>query len=217
MLTNKKHVFWQAFFLTALFFLLGIVFGIYLEQSRADSLNTEFFESEASLYDSFALGNVIKDSSQSCDVLKDYSVNFADDVYEKARDLEQFDESNKLTDSVKAIHKKYDSLRTLLWMNIISLKESCDGVNTVVYLYNYETSDIEMKSQQSVWSKILSDLKQEEGNDIILIPVAADQGVTSLDFLMNKYDVQSLPAVVINEEDVFYEHRTAEELKVFLD
>jgi len=57
---NKKHVFWQAFFLTMLFFFLGLVLGIYLEQTRIDSTNIAFYQSEVSLYDSFALGKLLE-------------------------------------------------------------------------------------------------------------------------------------------------------------
>ena len=214
---NKKHVFWQAFLLTAFFFLSGIVLGIYIEQSRADDLNVAFYNSESSLYDSFALtGNVIQNLGVSCEDIEETIIGFADKIYEEARQLEKFDSSNKLTDSVKAIHGKYDLLRTLLWMNTIDLKERCE-IDTVVYLYVYDTQDLSLKSKQIVWSRILGDMKAEKGNEFLLIPIAVDQDITSLDFLIKKYDIKEFPAVIINEENVFYEHEAAEELEKFLE
>lgn len=212
MLRNKKHVFWQAFFITILFFSLGLVLGVYLEQLRTDKVNVAFYNSEASLYDSFALGQLFRDSSFSCNSLKDISVSFADKIYLEAKNLEQLDDSNKLTDSLKAVHKKYDLLRTLLWINILSAKENCTNLNTIVYFYEYSSDDVSIKAEQVVWGKILKDLKNELGNEVILIPIAVDQDITSLDFLIEKYKIDKFPAVMINEEIVLYGHETVEYL-----
>ena len=216
-LENKKHVFWQAFFLTLLFFFLGLVFGIYLEQTRIDNINIAFYQSEVSLYDSFALGKLLENPFVSCEDLKAASVDFANQIYEEAKELEKFDNSNKLTDSLKTIHRKYDLLRTLLWMNVISIKETCGDVNTAIYLYEYDVDDIQVRSKQLVWSRILQDLKNEKGDDIILIPIAVDQNIVSLDYLVKTYGVREFPAVVLNEENIFYEHKTVKELKEYLD
>ncbi|MFH1325818.1 MAG: hypothetical protein ABIH49_03580 [archaeon] len=215
-LASKKHVFWQAFFLTVLFFSLGLVFGVYVEQLREDSLSVTFYNSETSLYDAFALGNLIGENI-SCNELMDAHINFADKIYEEARELEKFDEANKLTESVKVIHKKYDLLRTLLWMNVISLREKCPEVNSVVYLYIYDSDDVYIKSNQIVWSRILQDLKEEKSDSIILIPIAVNQDISSLDYLLKKYGVKNYPAVIINGKNIIYSFETAEELENYLD
>lgn len=215
-LEDKKHVFWQAFFLSLLFLFLGLTFGVYLEQTRVDNINIAFYQSESSLYDSFAIGKLLDNSFTSCEDLKGASIDFADQIYEEARELERFDRSSKLTESLKVIHRKYDLLRTLLWMNVIEIKEKCGDINSVVYLYNYEEEDIGVKSKQVVWGKILNDLKEEKGSDIILIPIAVDQEIVSLNYLAKTYGVREFPAVVINEENVFYEHKTVNELSEFL-
>ncbi|MBI2043364.1 hypothetical protein HYT25_03175 [Candidatus Pacearchaeota archaeon] len=215
MFENKKHVFWQAFFVTMLFFLLGLVFGVYLEQLRSDDLSMAFYDSEVSLYDSFALGELIDGNITSCENLKKASIGFADKIYNEARELERFDEKSKLTESMKSIHRKYDLLRTLLWINVIDLKMKCP-MNSIVYLYIYDTEDIEIKSKQVVWERILRDVKEEKGNEVILIPIAEDQGIESLDYLLGFYNVDEFPAILINEKDVLYEHKTSEEIGDYL-
>lgn len=217
MMENKKHVFWQALFLTAFFFLIGLVLGVYLEQMREDNFNTSFYQSEVSLYDSLALSKLLEDDLASCNQIKNASIKFADKIYEESRDLERFDEKNKLTESLKTVHRKYDLLRTLLWMNVIEIKEKCSGVNSVVYLYIYDTQDINIKSEQAVWGRVLGDLKDQEGNEIILIPIATDSNLSSLDFLTEKYGVQRYPAVIINEESVLYDVESASEFRKYLD
>jgi predicted phosphatase len=178
-------------------------------------MNIAFYDSEVSLYDSFALGEILKNSKSSCEILERVSINFADKIYEEARELEKFDSSNKLTNSIKSIHRKYDLLRTLLWANVINLKERCE-INTVVYLYVYDTQEISSRSKQVVWSRILGELKFSRGNDFILIPVAVDNEILSLDYLVEEYGVEEFPAVIVNEKDVFYDHETVEELEKYL-
>jgi hypothetical protein len=200
-----------------LFFALGMVLGVYLEQTRTDNANIAFYQSETSLYDSFAIGKLLENPFVSCEDLESASVDFANQIYEEARELERFDESNKLTESLKTIHRKYDLLRTLLWMNIIETKEKCSGINTAVYLYNYDEEELDVRSKQLVWSRILQDLKDEHGDDVILIPLAVDQDIVSLNYLIKTYGVREFPAVLINEKDVFYDHKLVSELKGYLD
>ena len=216
MLSNKKHVFWEAFFLAVLFILVGLVLGIWLEQLRADNTNISFYQSETSLYDSFALGKLIENPYISCDDLKMANVNFADQIYDEARYLEKYEDSSKLTDSLKIIHRKYDLLRTLLWMNVINMEAKCGEINTVVYLYNYSSDKVETKSKQTVWSRTLQDLKEEEGNTLILIPIAVDQNIVSLNYLLKTYGVKNFPAVLINEKEVLYDIHSTEEIKDYL-
>ncbi|MBI5803294.1 hypothetical protein HY448_01255 [Candidatus Pacearchaeota archaeon] len=216
MFENKKHVFWQAFFLTVLFFSLGLVLGVYFEQTRNDNTNMIFYQSETSLYDSFALGILSSNPTISCEGIELANIDFANSIYEEALSLEEFDESNKMTKSLKSIHRKYDLLRTLLWMNMISVKEKCKDISTVVYLYEYNTDDIETRSKQIVWSRILQDLKEQKGDEIILIPIAVDQGIISLEHLIKPYGISKFPVVVVNEKTVLYEHQSVKELAELL-
>lgn len=215
MLESKRHVFWQALILTGFFFFLGLIFGVYFEQMRGDNLNIAFYQSEVSLYDSLALAKLSESNLVSCGELKTNLIAFADKIYAETYELERFDEKNKLTESLKSIHRKYDLLRTLLWMNILDAKEKCGEMNSVVYLYIYDSDDINIKSEQGVWSRLLRDLKEEEGNNIVLIPIAADSGITTLDSLIKRFGVQKYPAVVINEKHVIYDIESASSIRKY--
>jgi len=217
MLENRKHAFWQALFVTILFLLIGFVLGVYLEQIRADNLSVAFYNSEVSLYDSFALTKISDNGLASCSQLKDVSTNFADRIYNEARELEKFDDKNKLTDSIKSIHRKYDLLRTLLWMNAIDIREKCPEINDVVYFYVYDTEDIQIKSEQIAWERALNDLKIDMGNDFILIPIAIDQDIESLNYLTARYKIENFPAVLINEKVVLHEPKTSKEIGNYLN
>lgn len=217
MLESKKHVFWQALLLTVLFFILGLVFGVYLEQLRSENFNTAFYQSEISLYDSLAVTKLSEGGFVSCNDLKEANLEFADKIYTEARDLERFDEKSQLTESLRTIHRKYDLLRTILWMNTIDVNKKCGDLSTIVYLYTYDAEDVNIKSEQAVWSRILGDLKEKRGNKIILIPIAADNNLTSLDFMAKKFGVQRYPAVIINEKNILYDVSSVSTIEKYLE
>lgn len=217
MLENKKNVFWQAFFVAFLVFLIGILMGVYLEQMRIDESSIVFYKSDVALYDSFALSKILDNPNISCQELTQAHIDFANNVYEEAKIIEKFDDSNKVTESIKIVHRKYDLLRTLLWIDIDNLSNRCNDVNYIVYLYSYNTDDLSTKSEQIVWSRVLSDLKEERGDSVILIPIAADQNISSLDYLMKKYNIEHLPALVINGEEVAYKISSQEEIEKYLN
>lgn len=201
---KSRSVFWQALILTAVVFAIGIFLGIAYEGRKLDEVNDYYVLSEIFLMDSFALSKLtdaISTGTVGCDVLIEKNIEFADKIYEEAYVLEKYEESGKLSEALKVLHKKYDLLRTLLWINLIDMPYQCKkDISVVVYLYEYETEDLTKKATNKVWEKILFDLKQEMGGKIILIPIAADSGLTSLNLLISQYDIPEYPVVIIDNK-----------------
>jgi hypothetical protein len=216
---NTKNVFWQALILTIIVFAAGIFLGIAYEGRKIDEINDYYVLSEIFLMDSLALSkltDVIDTSLVSCGVLIDANIEFADKIYEEAYILEKYEESGKLSEALKILHRKYDLLRTLLWINLMDIPDKCkENVSIVIYLYEYETEDLTKKATNRVWSKILFDLKQEMGNKSIIIPIAADSDLTSLNSLISKYNISEYPVVIIDEH-IISEINFVEELREYL-
>ncbi|PIN93651.1 hypothetical protein COU56_03330 [Candidatus Pacearchaeota archaeon CG10_big_fil_rev_8_21_14_0_10_31_9] len=216
MLTSNKHVFWQALLITFLIFALGLVFGVYIEEIRNDNANTIFYQSETDLFDTLSLAYLLNSQELSCQELGEVYVKFADKIYLEARNVRQFDDSSKITSSTKYIHKKYDLLRTILWINIIDIQKKCPDINSIVYLYEYNTDDLNKKAEQGVFAKILSDLKDKEGNSFILIPIAVDNDIYSLNSFIDSKNIKEFPVIIINDKNYIYNLTTVEELEKYL-
>ena len=217
MLKSSKHAFWEALILTVAIFALGIFLGIAYENSNASKINSFYTTSEISLIDSLALNNVFQTNTVSCGILINSSINFADQIYQQAFTLEQYESAGQLTDSLKIAHTRYDLLRTLLWADVMQIPQKCKtNISTVVYLYQYQTQNLNQKAQQSVWSQTLFSLKQQQGNRIILIPIAVDSNLTSLDTLISQFNITKYPAVIIDEKKVIYNVTTVSDLDQYL-
>ena len=216
---STTSVFWQALVLTIIVFIAGIFLGVSYEGKKIAEINDYYVLSEIFLMDSFALTkltSIMGTSSINCDVLVDKNIEFANKIYEEAYVLEKYEEAEKLSEALKVTHKKYDLLRTLLWINFIDIPNICKkNISSVVYLYEYETEDLTIKATNEVWGRILYDLKQQVGDRIILIPIAADSDLTSLNLLLSKYDIPKYPIVII-DETVVSQIDSAEDLKKYL-
>lgn len=214
---NNKGVFWQALLLTIVVFIIGLYLGIVLEENRLQKINNYYIESEVSMMDILALNNLIDNENISCQELKDANFDLLDRVYEEAILLEDYEASGKITDNLNNFHKKYDVLRTYLWIDSMKIRKKCNNFNTIAYVYISETEDLTKKATQNVWSKVLFDLKQEQGRNVLLVPMAVDQELVSLDAVLKNYDISEYPAVIINEEVVLTELSSVEEIKVHLN
>jgi len=202
-LGNPKNVFWEAFLLTVIVFVFGLFIGLAVENSRVQTVSDYYANSEISLIDVLALNNVVSLANQSCADLVVANLEFADKIYLESKILDNYDSANKLSDSIKLVHKRYDLLRTLLWVSASKAQEQCKGkFSIVVYLYQRETADLAEKASQNVWSKVLQDLKQQEGANIVLIPISIDSNLGSLNTMVAKYNIRNYPAVVINDQVV---------------
>src|SRR3990172_11392439 len=214
MFDNPKRAFLEAFFLALIVFAFGIMLGVSFENNRLAEINDYYALSEISLMDSLALSGISDLSAFSCQDLIRNNIDFADRIYEEAVTLEKYEESGDLTDSLKLAHKKYDVLRTILWINVMKSRDKCPGnFSSIVYLYESEPEEVEQKAAQTVWSRILFDLKQKYGDKIILIPISVDSGISSLSSITNRLSVSRYPAVVINEKNILYDLASVDDIK----
>lgn len=218
MLGNTKHVFWEALLITIVVFIFGILLGAAFESNRLDTIEDYYTISEISMMDILALNDILQMENISCENLVVANADFADRIYEEAKLLEKYDGAGKISDDLKLAHKKYDLMRTFLWVNSIKTFERCgEGYNVVVYLYQYESSDLTQKAIQNVWSKVLLDLKEEMGSSIILVPIAADANLASLDTLLRDFEITQYPVVIINNKEIIEELSSVDDLKKYLE
>ena len=200
MLENQKHVFWQALLIAGFIFALGIALGFWLEESRIGRIAGLYAESELDLLDIKIQSDILNLGNVNCDTVGITNLEFADKVYEEAKILSKYDGSARLSDGIKLQHKKYDLLRTILWMNSIKIKKICNSsFSNIVYIYQYDNPSIEISAQQGVLSRYLGDLKEKYGASIMLIPFAGDNNSSSITSLMRYYGVKTLPAVIVDE------------------
>lgn len=213
-MVNSKYAFWQALIFTVVVFGLGLVLGFFLEGFRANSVEVNLMHSEVDLLDAQIRNRVSEDFDIDCNIEKEKTFEFADKIYSDVFKLEEYDTSSKFTDTLKIVHSRYDLLRMMLWTEAIRNKKICDSdFHTVVYFFNYTTDNIEIKARQATFSRLLFDLKQKSAGKVLLIPIAVDLKLSSVDTVLQSYNINSIPAVLIDENKVVENIPTYDELE----
>lgn len=217
MFGNNKNVFWEALLIAGVIFILGLLLGVFVESNRLNDVNNYYSEAEVSLIDSLALSNTLN-NGMNCSNIISTNVQFADNIYNEALLLEKYEASGRITNDMIIAHQKYDLLRTILWQNLMEIRQKCPNpFNSIIYLYVYNPSDIGQKATQNVWSNILYGVKQDEGNNVILVPIAVNSNLSSLNYMINNFNITNFPAVIINDKTVIYNLESSAQVEKYLN
>lgn len=199
---SRYGIFIESLIWTLLILLIGFFIGFYLESYRLNKIIDNYKDFEVGALD-LKLQNYyyqIMDQS-SCDIAIEQNLDFADRIYSQGLIIEKYEKAGELLEnSLLNEKKKYVLLQTELWLNSILLKNKCNGAfHTVVYIYSQGT-DSAKESEQNAVSEVLMSLKEKYDNNIILIPIAGDLGMDSVNMQLKIYNITYLPTILIDEK-----------------
>jgi hypothetical protein len=218
-LEKKYKVFIETLILTILILMIGFTIGFYIEYSRTSitAKNYKLFEVdlldlELQNYYYRIMGN------ESCKIAIKSNLDFADRIYSQGLILERYEDANEiLEDEILLEKKKYVLLKTELWLNSITIKQRCENpFHTITYIYSQEPNNVK-DAEQAAIAETLQTLKKELGNNFILIPIAGDLGLYSIDLQLETYNITYLPSIIIDEEIVLVGYHNEDEIKKFLE
>lgn len=201
MIKKQKMLFLYAFILTLVVFNLGIFMGYMLETSRVNEINVLYLEAEMELLDQRIQKDALEVIGLNCELLVQENIAFADRIFEEALLIQKFEDANKMNDNINFYHKRYDLLRTLFWINSIRIKQECASeYHNLVYIYQFNSPTIEQEAKQRFFSNLLVEIKEEYGEKVMLIPIAGDNDLPSINLLLDKYEITEFPTILIDEE-----------------
>ncbi len=214
MIKNQKFIFLYALIATLIIFNLGIFMGYMLESSRLDKINVLYSNAELELFDQMAQKESLNVLDIGCNTLVDENIKFGDKVFQEALQIQKYEEANRISGDIIFQHKRFDLLRTLFWMNSIKIKQNCNSdYHNVVYFYKYNDPSIEQESKQKFFSNLLEQVKQNGGDKVMLIPIAGDNDIPSINILIDKFEITEFPTILIDEKVKLTEIKNASELE----
>jgi hypothetical protein len=217
MIKKQKMIFLYAFILTIVVFNFGIFMGYLLESSRVNDINTLYLEAEMELLDQRIQKDALDLIGLDCELLVQENINFADRIFEEALLIQRYEDANEMNDEINFQHKRYDLLRTLFWINSMRIKQECESdYHNIVYFYKFNDPSLDQNSKQRFFSNLLREIKEEYGNKVMLIPIAGDNNLPSIDLLLNKYGITELPTILIDEEILITGLEDKEEVTKYL-
>ena len=215
---NQKFIFLYALIATLIVFNLGIFLGYMLETSRINKINNMYLETDMNILDQRILNDAEDIIDFGCEYLIEENIKFGDKIFKDALQIKKYEDANRINGDIISQHRKYDLLRTLFWINSMKIKQKCNSdFHTIVYIYKYNNPSIQQISEQKFFSNLLNEIKEKYGNDALLIPIAGDNNLISLDLLMKKYNIIELPTILINEDIKMTEVKSMEDIEQYLE
>jgi hypothetical protein len=172
-----------------------------LEISRGNNINALYVDSEIDLLDQITQKDAMSILNLDCNSLVSENIKFGDRIFNQALQIQKYEDANRITGEIVVQHKKFDLLRAIFWINSIKIKQQCNSsYHNVIYFYKYNDPSLEQDSRQKFFSNLLVELKQKQGGNIMLIPIAADNNISSIDLFVKKYNITELPTILIDEK-----------------
>lgn len=213
-MVNAKHAFWLAFVFTIIIFAIGLIFGFFIESKRSDTAQENIMKSEINLLDEQIRNREIVNMEISCDLAKKSTFDFADKIYLEAQNLEKYAATNKFLGNLKDIHSRYDLLRMLVWDEASKIRSNCSAdFHIVIYFFNYDTKDLDVRAEQSTFSRVLTDLKNKYPDKILLIPIASNLDLGSVNLALDQYNITKAPAILIDNRYVIDHLESLQEIE----
>ena len=209
--------FWKAFFLSTIIFLVGLNLGVFIENSGLDEIERAVIASEVELYDSNIRSSIIQNYNQSCDTSIENTFLIADKIYGEVQSLESLDKSSSIVAGFNEMHKRYDLLRTQLWLDASRLKDNCDNdFNLIIYLYEYDARDPEIVSLQMLYASITQEIKNNYREDVLLIPIAHNMDLNSLTMLVDSYGTELKTSIIVNNQFIISGETSYDEISQYI-
>ncbi len=219
---NPTRVALMAGAITLIVFSIGIWFGLTMQDQRVEEIKNDYLQIQILWNDVELQSEILEKNSISnekvCENAVNQNLDFGEQVYEKGKKIETYEQRNEFSDTLKIQKKEHNLLKLQFWLNSMNIQEKCSNAEyiNVVYFYKDDPSNLEEEKQNKI-SGVLFDLKQENGQKIMLIPIASDLGLSSVQTMISKYAVNEFPAVLINENILVNDVKSKQELQKIID
>lgn len=201
--------------ITVFIFLIGLMIGILIDNSRVSRAREDISESEIRWNDALLLNQHLQSlGNVSCDLALEENLKYNDAIYTYGKRIEKSIEATTFTPELEQEWTRYNLLQVQFWFNSIELKERCGfDYHNVVYISREKNATNGEKIDNDLQSSVLLNLKEECGNKIMLIPLTADVNLIVTDSVIKQFDIIQYPSVIIDEKYVFQGLTSIEDLE----
>lgn len=213
---KMKNLFLKTAVITVVVFLFGMYFGIVFDNMRVEEVKSRITEIDNLWNDVRLMQSYIEELSNTtdyCDFLLDENLRIGDKIYEEGLKVEEYEKTNRFSSIFILEKKRYALLDLQFWLNTIELKKTCSGnYSTVVYFY----SQYDKTAEQVFQDKVLWELKQKCGPQIVYITFPADIDISTIEMIKTIYNIEKIPSILVNESILLETPATMNDLEEYI-
>ena len=136
-------------------------------------------------------------------------------IFSQGMQLERYEEINRFSEDVLEQKKIYALLQLQLWLNSVQLKEKCAAnYTTIIYFYSHYADGTE-EQDQDIQSSVLVDAIHRCSGKLSVSPIPIDMDIQSVDMIKEQFGINSVPSLLINENDVLIGVQDSETIKTY--
>ncbi|HIH20580.1 TPA: hypothetical protein HA244_04905 [Candidatus Micrarchaeota archaeon] len=191
-------VYVKALVITLVLFAGNYFFVKYLDDSRAQQLDSSLSELQDELQSSRLLllySQVFKSPKETCPALEFVITSQVSKLYALSSELQGIESSNLLA-STAPLKKKFILENAGLWIYLQQFKSVCGktSITPILYFYPDNQDCVECRAQAQVLNSIRDECKNVR---IFAFPSNVDLGIVNV--IKARYSVTANPSIVVNE------------------
>ncbi|MEK6909978.1 MAG: hypothetical protein AABW61_02785 [Candidatus Aenigmatarchaeota archaeon] len=200
-----RKVYIQAGILSLFVFSIGVMIGIWIDNTRLGGIRSALSEADINSYDARLLNSYLQRfGKEYCDIALEQNLAYNDKIYEDGRKIEDKINANIFTPEIEQEWRRYTLLQTQFWLNSVELKEKCGfDYHTVVHVFRQKNTTNAEDINNKVQASILLDLKDKCGKKMMLIPITIDTNLIVVEAVAKQFGISDYPAVIVDESFVF--------------
>lgn len=196
---------------TIVIFSIGIYVGLVISKEKVSYLESSLRESEQD-FERYQTIIMLQDNlpERSCDILSYRSQQLVPKISELGAKLENYDRTKKFEhpEKFEDLREDYTLLYIRYWLQMKKMREECDtNITTMLYLF-----DAKNCSSCEPQGKILDYWKKQYEKSLLIFPLAVDLELDSVKMIQNAYNINELPAMIINENQTYEGFKTQQEI-----
>lgn len=191
--------FLKAFLLSSFLFIVGVVIGILVSNSKIIHLNDLMAQVKTDI-DNTELQFLILDSMHSnktCMYLMNSANKVGLETYEMGKQVEGYEKSKSISLSdFNQLKMKYTSLLIRTWLYIEKIRTTCEGnYSTVLYFFGSKTCP-----NCGNQGMVLTFLKEKLNENLLVYAIDGDLDLAPVEVLKDTFTVNKYPTLIINGE-----------------
>lgn len=196
---NLKEAYVKTFVITVLVIFSLVLISLVFENMRIYEIRDATYRINVLWNDVKFIQKYIENTSTCADLVEE-NRKIGDRIYEEGLRVGKYEAANKFSDLLLAEQQNYALLDLQFWENSRMIKEKCPGeFSTIAYFY----SKFNGTNEQRVMDMLLLDFKYRCGPKTVYITFPIDLNVSSINLFMKKYNITSVPSILIDEKYKF--------------
>lgn len=202
-----KKIFLTAFLITALIFIV-ILFSNSLMNNKREEVVLEKMDKIVEEYEDMQVLLLMSEyfgEEATCVVLSSMLSNMNKEVWDLGMKIDSYRQATEefIEDPFYLDQKKKFNRKEVLYFTMFKrMKEKCD-VNQTIVSFFYRKKDFceDCDAQSFVLEDVRRDLeKKQGGNELALFSFDVDTSLSSINILLNFYNISNYPCIVIEDE-----------------